>query len=342
MNREREKRGQILDALKTIIHYGREPIFIFEATGTILGENDHFKKLPKKTKQGLLNKNGMVKNSIIESLKNGIKSIQLEDDGGLTFLHTITFCNFLKDNSLALGLISRGSKNCINESKMDRKEMFRLITHELKSPLSNIMITLEFILLKKNKIDFDEIVNKIRSILKQVISLNSFIDNYLDMEKLNGGFIEPCIDVFDLKEMIKEIQNTVEPLVKSKGLDFIISAKNIPAKMKNDEEMIKRIILNFLNNATKFTKEGFVKLEVSKGKNTIQFTVEDSGAGIEEKNLKDIFEPFKRFKEEGKKSEGFGLGLNIANKFAKMLKGKITIKSKVGKGSKFSLVLPLR
>jgi K+-sensing histidine kinase KdpD len=87
----------------------------------------------------------------------------------------------------------------MNESTMDRKEMFRLITHELKSPLSNILITLEYILLRKNKIDFNEIVDKIRSILKQVISLNSFIDNYLDMEKLNAGFIEPCIDTFDLK-----------------------------------------------------------------------------------------------------------------------------------------------
>ncbi len=342
MNREREKRGQILNGLETIIQYGREPIFIFEATGNILGENEYFKKLPEKTKKLLLDKNGNLKNSIIESLKTGIKSIWLKDSTGSTFLHTITFRNFLKDNSLALGLISKDSQDCMNESTMDRKEMFRLITHELKSPLSNILITLEYILLRKNKIDFNEIVDKIRSILKQVISLNSFIDNYLDMEKLNAGFIEPCFDVFDLKEMINEIQDSVEPIIKSKGLDFIISTKNIPDKMKNDEEMIKRIVLNFLNNATKFTKEGFVKLEVSQGKNSIRFIVEDSGMGIEKKDLKDIFEPFKRIKEEGKKSEGFGLGLNIANKFAKMLKGKISVKSKVGKGSKFTLNLPLR
>ena len=118
-------------------------------------------------------------------------------------------------------------------------------------------------------------------------------------------------------------------------------APDIPT-LYTDPDKLRQIILNLLSNAAKFTEDGEIKISASRSNGSLRLSVSDTGIGIREEELQHIFEEFRQgYMSNGQKYAGTGLGLTIAKKFANLLGGDITVESEVGKGSTFTVTLPV-
>jgi signal transduction histidine kinase len=145
---------------------------------------------------------------------------------------------------------------------------------------------------------------------------------------------------FDLIEELRNLKETFSVAVKKKGLKILLDS---PEKfvIYTDKKRINQILVNLIGNAVKFTDKGKISIKVKKSTGTAKISVKDTGPGIKAEDLAKLFKPFSRITEHGKAKEGSGLGLHLSKKLAILLGGNIFVKSKFGKGSKFTLSLKL-
>jgi CheY-like chemotaxis protein len=140
------------------------------------------------------------------------------------------------------------------------------------------------------------------------------------------------------------VGNIIRPRAESKGLLFRVDVSPLlPEVICTDERKLRQVLINLLGNAVKFTRRGWIKLEVTPEKNgseRVLFSVTDTGAGIDSGRLNDIFDPFKQTKA-GMREEGTGLGLSISQRLVQALGGKLAVESTVGEGSRFFFSIPL-
>lgn len=175
----------------------------------------------------------------------------------------------------------------------------------------------------------------------------SIIDDLIEMSKIDSKQIVPNLTSVAIEECVSEIYQSVKITIpKTKKIDFklIKSKVLLPHNVFTDVVKLKQVLLNLLTNAIKFTDEGFISIsyEWSKKRNNIEFVIEDSGLGIEKTNQEFIFERFRRVDGDYSiKAGGLGLGLAITKAYVELLGGTISLKSELGKGSKFKFTLPL-
>jgi signal transduction histidine kinase len=145
----------------------------------------------------------------------------------------------------------------------------------------------------------------------------------------------------DLKPLVEEVADLLAVQLKEKGIDF---SYDIPAGIPEvlaDKDQIKRVFINLINNAIKYTPQGKIKVELHKLEQEIQVDISDTGCGIPESALEKIFEEFYRVDSTmNQEIKGTGLGLSLVKNIIEAHKGKIWVKSKVGAGSTFSFTLP--
>jgi signal transduction histidine kinase len=123
---------------------------------------------------------------------------------------------------------------------------------------------------------------------------------------------------------------------------FVVKIDKSIETMKNDETKLKQVLLNMISNSSKFTKEGTVSLEISaESKNRVKFELSDTGIGMTEDQLENVFEEFTQAETSTSKDYGgTGLGLPICKKITELMGGKIEVKSKIGEGTTFSIIVP--
>ncbi|MGK7961853.1 ATP-binding protein, partial [Crocosphaera sp.] len=135
----------------------------------------------------------------------------------------------------------------------------------------------------------------------------------------------------------------VQPKAKEENLDLILNLSNQVDFCTVDQRKIKQILINLLSNAIKFTEEGSVTLQVENVDNSLMFCVIDTGIGIKEDDQNKLFQPFQQIHSDlSRKHKGTGLGLALSRKLAQLHQGNLTLKSEYGKGSCFTLELPLQ
>ncbi len=221
------------------------------------------------------------------------------------------------------------------------------ISHDIRTPMIAIIGASD--LLKQEKLNEyqSELVMAVEQSGKQLLEL---INDILDLSRIEAGYSLGVIKEFKLTQLIAECMQTVYSKVKSRNLDVIVNIDpQVPALLIGDPLQIRRILLNLIGNAIKFTKDGYIKVSVAP-ENTCErlnendicllFAVEDSGRGIPAEELNSIFEAFHQGKSFS--SSGTGLGLTICKELVEKMGGKIWVSSQVGKGSKFSFYLPLQ
>lgn len=205
------------------------------------------------------------------------------------------------------------------------------ISHELKSPLGNIMQVCSF--LEETKLNTEQ--HKQVCVINETITfLITIINNILEISKMNSNKISLDIESFNIRNLINIIMLNYKVSIDNKNLkcEYNISS-DIPEIIVADKLKIRQILNNFLSNSIKYTNKGYIKLNIeSIAINKIKFTVEDSGIGINLKNQKEIFKPFTQFT---KNSIGTGLGLSICKKLVDVMKGEIGFSSELNKGSVF-------
>ncbi|RXR18423.1 response regulator [Flavobacterium amnicola] len=219
------------------------------------------------------------------------------------------------------------------------------LSHEIRTPMNAIIGFSE--LLKSDEISNEEKKEYIEIINKSGGSLVSIIDDLIEMSKIDSNQITPNLNSVNIEECISEIYSSVKITIpKDKKIDFklIKSETVLPYNVYTDVVKLKQVLINLLTNSIKFTDHGFITISYdwSKKKNNIEFTVEDSGLGIEKENQEFIFERFRRVDGDYSiKVGGLGLGLAITKAYVELLGGTISLKSEIGEGSKFKFTLPL-
>lgn len=223
---------------------------------------------------------------------------------------------------------------------MVKSQFLANMSHELKTPLISI-IGLSDLSLKEQFAD-NKIKERLLVINRNGKKLLTMINNILEYSKFETGNIEVKKEVFLLNELIEEIRESINPIAREKGLLFAVRNAKGEALVLSDKALLERILLNLLFNAIKFTEKGSIELAINYLENGgAEFAVSDTGIGISDDNLKIIFDEFKQVEEGStKKYSGAGLGLAISRKYVEMLEGKISVKSKIGVGTKFKVVLP--
>ncbi|HEX9615342.1 MAG TPA: response regulator, partial [Bacteroidota bacterium] len=224
-----------------------------------------------------------------------------------------------------------------------KSDFLASMSHELRTPLNSI-IGFSSVLLGPtgDPLSTDQRM-ALEKVLKNGKHLLQLINDILDFSKLEAGRMTVNVESDDVTNIISSTIMTVEMLVKQKNLELKQEIEPGLPHLNTDILKVKQIIVNLLSNAAKFTERGEVILKVWKEKGGIvSFSVRDSGIGIEEKNLPLVFEEFQQIdNSHSRKYKGTGLGLPISRRLARMLGGDLVVQSAFGKGSTFTLSIPV-
>jgi len=227
--------------------------------------------------------------------------------------------------------------------ELDRlKSMFLAsMSHELRTPLTSILGFTRTLLKGWEGEINEEQEDHLTIILNSANTLLELINDVIDITKIEADKIEIKKDKFNLVEEFIKLNETFNVALGKKGLEFLADT---PERLIifNDKKRINQILGNLIGNAIKFTDQGKISVKIQKLNESVEISVEDTGSGIKEKDLKKLFKEFSRIIEPGKFKEGTGLGLHLSKKLANLLGGDIFVKSEFGKGSTFTLSLKLK
>lgn len=217
------------------------------------------------------------------------------------------------------------------------------MSHEIRTPI-NVMLGMNEMILRES--ESKEIRQYAKSIERSGGYLISLINNILDISRIESGKMEIEEGKYELRQLLDEVMLIAEKQAEQKSLKMnLIFDKTLPAYLIGDVIHIKQILLNLINNAVKYTKEGQIDIKVSKNaeETKLIFEVKDTGIGIKEENLPVLFDAFMRVdSKKNKKIKGTGLGLAIAKQLAEQMDGMIWVESVYGKGSSFFVQLPMK
>ncbi len=227
-----------------------------------------------------------------------------------------------------------------------RTEFFSAMSHEIRTPMNAIMGMTDLMLKRKPREDQVKLLQALHFSAKNLLTL---INDVLDFSKIEAGKIEIEEINFSLKNLIENIHLSLKPRALSKNLSLgLFYDESAPDIVKGDSIKISQILNNLIANAIKFTEKGNVSLDIRlknrmKDGYEILFEVSDTGIGIENSKLKDIFDPFKQASSStNRKFGGTGLGLTIVKNLVELLNGRIDVSSEEGEGSKFSVSVPFK
>lgn len=239
--------------------------------------------------------------------------------------------------------LSRKQKEEIEELNKAENHFFSSMSHEIRTPINTIIGLNEIILREDISEEVAENARNIQGASKMLLTL---INDILDLSKIKSGKMEIVNVSYETGEFFSEIVNMIWVKAKEKGLEFRLHVDpSIPSMLCGDEVRIKQILINLLNNAVKYTREGAVTFSVrcerlAVNKVRVWYSVEDTGQGIKKESIPYIFSAFKRVEEERNRHiEGTGLGLSIVHQLVELMGGEISVNSVYTKGSTFLVML---
>ncbi len=215
------------------------------------------------------------------------------------------------------------------------------MSHEIRTPI-NVMLGMNEMILRESA--SKEIVQYAESVEKAGRYLLSLINNILDITRIESGKLDITEEKFELRQLIQEIWMIGTKQAEAKKIDFVIEAEEeLPKYLTGDVLHTKQVILNLISNAVKYTEEGRVTLEINASGDQIIFSVKDTGIGIRKEDMDTLFDMFTRVDMKRHRNiEGSGLGLTIAKELCEQMGGQIYAESIYGKGSRFTVCLPLK
>ncbi len=231
------------------------------------------------------------------------------------------------------------------EAARVKGEFLANVSHELRTPLNAIIGFSDMLLMGMSGPLNPKQSHKVARLKENGARLLALINDLLDLTRIEAGRLEMVQTSYSPRGLVERIAAQMESLAEQTRLKFEVDiARDLPPVLRGDEKRTEQIIVNLLANAFKFTKEGGVSLHVytSQAENTWNIDVADTGIGIPPHALNLIFEEFRQLDGSYSRAyKGSGLGLAITRNLARMMNGKITVKSTLGVGSTFSVVLPL-
>jgi PAS domain S-box-containing protein len=235
-------------------------------------------------------------------------------------------------------------KNAELEQANTAKDRFLAsMSHELRTPLNAIIGFTGTMLMKLPGPLNDEQEQQLRIVQSSARHLLSLINDILDLAKVESGKLELHAEEILIRDIVAEVQRSQQPSADEKGLRLETAFPPQPISVKADKRALHQIVLNLVNNAIKYTDAGGIRIDVEPHERTVQIHVRDTGIGIKPEDQVRLFEAFEQLDSSStRRHEGAGLGLHLSRKLARMLGGDVSVVSEFGKGSTFTLTLPIR
>ncbi len=237
------------------------------------------------------------------------------------------------------------ARHLADEANRAKDQFLAHVSHEIRTPLTAILGCAES--LYQNILDGEQ-SGVVKMIREQGELLLNILNDILDLSKIEAGKLDIDEVEFSLFQLISSVESLMQPMAIEKGLQIKVAyCSPIPSTILIDPLRFRQILINLIGNAIKFTSEGSIQIEVEKviwnDYNAIFISIKDTGVGIPSDHIERIFDAFTQIKSEMSTGRpGTGLGLTICQSLARLMGGIIEASSEVGKGSQFTLKMPLK
>jgi PAS domain S-box-containing protein len=223
-----------------------------------------------------------------------------------------------------------------------RTQIMSVLSHELRTPMNSILGFSQLLLRRYYHLFPPELRDMVERIIKSGKQLLALIESILDFSKLESDKLELKLQELNLVELVTATTEELRLLAEQKNLTLVLHSNLENPKIINDPVRLQQVLVNLISNAIKFTETGGVFVEVQPlNHNRVVLMVKDTGIGIPESELTNIFQEFWQVdRSTTRKHGGVGLGLAIVEKLVRLMKGTITVNSNLGQGSTFRIELP--
>lgn len=227
------------------------------------------------------------------------------------------------------------AKRKTEEIMESRHKLLLSVSHDIKAPLTSIMGRVELMDKTENEKD-------IVSIKQSADHILNLLNNLLEYSSLEQGKLQINMETFDIGQLCEEITEMFAPIAKHKNLQFHFENDIEPKTLlKTDKLKIRQILTNIISNGIKYTLEGSVTFKARLGRSLVVFDIIDTGVGIPQDKLEEVFKPFVRIETYNQFAEGSGYGMSVVKGLVDLLAGEIHTESEVGKGSHFEIRIPV-
>ena len=228
-------------------------------------------------------------------------------------------------------------------AEIDRAKtaFFSNVSHEFRTPLTLILGPIEELLLQKELLQTENI-GPIESIHRNAIRLLKLVNNLLDFSRVEAGRTRAAYQQINLAELTADLASSFRSIIEKADMQLVVTCNPLKDVVFVDPAMWEKIVLNLLSNAFKYTLQGNIQVTLEQIGNKVILKVADTGVGIAEKELPHMFERFHRIENSlGRSHEGSGIGLSLINELVQLHHGKIFVESIEGKGSIFTVEIPI-
>jgi len=236
------------------------------------------------------------------------------------------------------------AKNTAQKANVAKSDFLSRISHEFRTPMHAVLGFAQLLEIDREEPLSLSQLERTQQIIQAGKHLLALINEVLDLARIESGHLKLAITSINLHELNEEAVTLIKPLAQEHGIHVINNISKQPETyVQADPVRLKEVLLNLISNAVKYNREkGFVTVgleKISDEKVTISIT--DTGPGISDDKQNDLFEPFNRLNANQELADGTGIGLSITKKLIELMKGSISVESKVGEGACFSIELPV-
>ena len=241
------------------------------------------------------------------------------------------------------------ARDAADEANRMQTDLFAVMSHEMRTPLHGVISALSLVGNSDNEGEREQLVEVAQ---KSALGLLNVINYALDYSKIEAGRMKLDSVEFGIMELTRSVADINISKAQEKGIELIMNVSaDVPRYLNGDQDKLRQMLVNLTSNALKFTDSGrvvvsvgideFMNLELNAGQALIRFSVSDTGCGIPDKDLQNIFEPFWSKNGAANTDVGTGLGLKISKQLGKLMNADIMVTSQLGVGSAFSFTVAL-